>query len=198
MTGTPDHMSAEQRVREPVPDAETERSGMSFALDDGRGVRIRPMRPADRAKYEEAVAGLSARSRYLRFAAPIRRMSDGLLDQMLRFDGNRHVVYAALTADETTVVGVARYIRTADDPQSAELAIAVADDWHGHGLGRELVGRVVEHARLARLDSLIAMTLSENHVAARLALAAGFSVARKAGIYTEYEMCLNSVHALHG
>ena len=161
-----------------------------FTLDDGRSARIRPLRPADRAKYEEAVAGLSARSRYLRFAAPLPRMSEDLLDQMMQIDGNRHVVYAALTLDETTVVGVARYIRTTDDPQSAEVAFAVADDWQGHGLGWGLLGRVVERARLADLDSLIATTLSENRVAARLLRAGGFSAVRRSGIYTPSMRCV--------
>jgi acetyltransferase len=173
-----------------IPSAEGCRD---VALDDGRGARIRPLRPTERAKYKEAVDGLSARSRYLRFASPLPRISERLLDQMMGFDDDRHIVYAALTADETTVVGVVRYIRSADDPQSAEVAIAVADDWQGHGLGWELFGQVVEHARLAGLDSLTATTLSENHVAARLARAAGFSVVRSAENYTDYEIRLNSV-----
>ena len=163
-----------------------------FALNDGRSVRIRPLRLTDRTKYEEAVAGLSARSRYLRFAAPLPRMSEHLLDQMMQIDGNRHVAYTALTQDETTIVGVARYIRSSEDPHSAEVAFAVADDWQGHGLGRQLFGRVVEHAWLADLHSLTATTLSENRLAARLLRAVGFSVVRRAGMYTEYEMRLNS------
>jgi acetyltransferase len=119
-------------------------------------------------------------------------MSERLLDQMMQIDGERHVVYAALTLDGTTIVGVARYIWTVDDQQAAEIAIAVADDWQGHGLGRDLLRQIVERARLAGLDSLIATILSENHVAARLARAAGFSVVRRADIYNEYEMRLNS------
>lgn len=166
-----------------------------FTLEDGRAVRVRPLRVSDRAKYVEAVAGLSPRSRYLRFAAPIPRMSDRLLDQMMQFDGDRHVVYAAFTPDETAVVGVVRYIRSAHAPQSAEVAIAVADDWQGHGLGRQLFELVVEHARLAGLYSLIATTLTENRVAAQLVRAIGFSLARRAGIYTEYEMHLQSAFA---
>lgn len=168
------------------------REGRDFAVKDGRSVRIRPLRPADRRKYEEAVAGLSARSRYLRFAAPQPRMSARLLDQMMRFEGNRHVVYAALTLDEATIVGVARYV-VADDPHCAEVAIAVADDWQGQGLGGELLRQLVERARLAGLYALIATILSENRVAPRLARSTGFSVVRRAEISTEYEMRLNSV-----
>jgi acetyltransferase len=164
----------------------------AVALDDGRDAHIRPLNATDRARYEEAVAGLSARSRYLRFAAPLSTIGERLLDQMMHFDGERHVVYAALTPDETRIVGVARYVRSPDDPQSAEVAIAVADDWQGHGLGAQLFEQVIERARLARLDSLIATTLSENRVAARLARTVGFSMVRRAGIYTDYELRLNA------
>src|SRR3954451_10916891 len=69
-------------------------------LGDGSSIHIRPLRVEDRAMYERAVCGLSPRSRYLRFAAPMPRISERLLDQMMRFDGARHVVYAALSADE--------------------------------------------------------------------------------------------------
>lgn len=48
-------------------------TGERLLLEDGRSVRVRQLRPADRAMYREAVAGLSPRSRYLRFAAPCRR-----------------------------------------------------------------------------------------------------------------------------
>lgn len=163
-----------------------------FMLNDGRAICVRRLRTSDRARYEAAVAGLSPRSRYLRFAAPITSISGPLLDQMMCIDDARHVVYAALTPDETTIVGVARFV-AGDAPGVAEVAIAIADDWQGHGLGFELLEWVVEHARNAGLERLIATALSENRGAGRLARALGFSVASRAGIYTEYEMPLGQV-----
>jgi RimJ/RimL family protein N-acetyltransferase len=161
-----------------------------FVLHDGRGVCVRHLRPADRAMYRDAVAGLSPRSRYLRFAAPMPMMSESLLDQMMDFDGDRHVVYAALTPDETTIVGVARFVRTGGDPYSAEIAIAIADDWQRGGLGAALLARLVERAREANMHRLVATTLSENHAAVRLALAVEFCLTKRAGIYAEYELPL--------
>ncbi len=157
-----------------------------FFLGDGRTVRVRPLRPTDRATYENAVVDLSPRSRYLRFFAPIVRPSKRLLDQMTLIDGHRHVAFMALTPDETTAVGVVRYVRTADEARAGEVAIAVADDWQGHGLGIQLVRHTVEHARLAGLDSLVGTTLAENPGAARLMQAAGFSVAGGSGPYREH------------
>ena len=84
-----------------------------FALNDGRSVRIRPLREADRATYEAAVYSLSPRSRYLRFFTPIEKLSKRMLDLMTQVDGHRHVAWLALTPDEATGVGVVRYVRAA-------------------------------------------------------------------------------------
>ena len=159
-------------------------------LDDRRTVRVRPLHASDRAIYETAVLDLSPRSRYLRFFAPIARPSERLLDQMTQTDGHRHVAYVALTRDETRAVGVVRYVRTADEARVGEVAIAVADDWQGHGLGVQLVRHTIEHARLAGLDSLAATTLRENSGGARFMQAVGFSVVGASGAYREHLMRL--------
>jgi acetyltransferase len=109
---------------------------------------------------------------------------------MTQTDGDRHVAYLALTPDETTAVGVARYVRTADAPRSGEIAIAVADDWQSRGVGSQLLRHTVEHARTAGLESLAATTLRENPGGARLLQAAGFSVIRGSGPYREHKMRL--------
>jgi acetyltransferase len=149
------------------------------------------MRPTDRATYEWAVYSLSPRSRYLRFFAPIEKMSKLLLDQMTQVDGHRHVAWLALTPDESTGVGVVRYVRAGDD-RAAEVAIAVADDWQGKGLGGELLRQTVDHARLARLDLLTATTLRENSAGAGLLQAAGFAARRGSGMYRELEISLKA------
>jgi acetyltransferase len=161
-----------------------------FVLHDGRIVRVRPLRPTDRAIYERAVLDLSPRSRYLRFLAPIPRLSKGLLDLMTQTDGHRHVAYVALTPDESSAVGVVRYIRNPHDPQTGETAIAVADDWQSRGLGGQLLRDAVEHARLAGLESLAATTLRENSGAAGLLQASGFSVVGSDGPCFEHHIRL--------
>jgi acetyltransferase len=163
-----------------------------FVLHDTRIVRVRPLRSSDRAIYERAVIDLSPRSRYLRFFTPIAKPSERLLDQMTRIDGHRHVAYVVLTPDETTAVGVVRYVRTADAPQVGEVAIAVADDWQGRGLGGQLLRHTVEHARLAGLESLDAITLRENGGVARLLEAADFSVTGASGPHSEHHLRLRS------
>ena len=163
---------------------------LDFALRDGRTARVRPLRPTDRDIYERAVVDLSPRSRYLRFLAPIARPSERLLDQMTRPDGLLHVAHLALTIDEASGVGVVRYVRSAADPTTAEVAIAVADDWQGRGLGVELLRHTAAHARLAGVEALVATTLRENRGAARLLRASGFAPVRSEGLYAEHRLRL--------
>jgi acetyltransferase len=159
-------------------------------LHNGRIVRFRPLRSTDRAIYARAVMDLSPRSRYLRFFAPIPRLGARLLDQMTHIDGHRHVAYVALTPNEVTAVGVVRYIRDACDPQTGEIAIAVADEWQGGGLGGQLLIQTVEHARLAGLESLTATTLGGNRAALGLLQMLGFSAEGAGGPYSEHRLQL--------
>jgi acetyltransferase len=140
--------------------------------------------------YMDAVAGLSERSRYLRFAAPGARISDRLVDAMMALDGDRHLAFAALTLDERAVTAVARFVRPPGDARSAEVAIAVADAWQHAGLGAVLLQRLIGRARATDLERLTAVTLSENRAAADLARAVGFARVRTAGLYAEFELPL--------
>lgn len=155
-----------------------------LVLDDGRRVIVRPLRAADRELYAQAVAALSARSRYLRFGSPQPRMSERQLDLMTQADGQRHVAYIALTPDGSAV-GVVRYVVVAEGG-AAEVAIGIADAWQGQGLGARLMCLLVEHARAARLKTLFAVSLSENHAARRLADGSGFAPCGGSGIYANY------------
>jgi acetyltransferase len=141
--------------------------------------------------YAEAVAALSPRSRYLRFASPLVRLSDRQVDQMTQVDGERHVAYLATTPDGSLAVAVVRYVVLPNSPSSAEAAIAVADEWQGHNLGASLMRHLIEHARSAGLERLCAVTLAENAGAQRLARRTGFAVSDRAGIYVHFELALD-------
>jgi GNAT superfamily N-acetyltransferase len=159
-------------------------------LHDRHIVRVRPLTAAGRAIYEKAVMDLSPRSRYLRFFAPIPKLSKRLVDQMTQTDADRHVAYVALTVDESTAVGVVRYVLSTDDPSEGEVAIAVADDWQRRGLGGQLLRQAIQHAHLAGLESLTASTLRENAGAAGLLQASGFAAIGASGPYAEHRVRL--------
>jgi GNAT superfamily N-acetyltransferase len=121
-----------------------------FALDDGTMLRMRTLRPEDKAKIVDGLERMSPESRYLRFFTAKPRLSDAELRYLTEVDGHNHyaIGVARLDADgnEGEGVAVARFVRMPDELDVAEPAIAVIDDLQGKGLGRRLMQRLVEAA----------------------------------------------------
>ena len=119
-------------------------------LKDGRRVLLRPGLRTDRALLAREFERLSPQSRYRRFFAPMKEMSESLLDYLTSIDYIDHFAWAALSVEpepdwEPQGVGVSRYVRL-EDPEAAEVAVTVVDDWQGKGLGRILLDALVLEA----------------------------------------------------
>jgi GNAT superfamily N-acetyltransferase len=65
----------------------------------------------------------------------------------------QHEAYAAWRQDRP--VGIVRWIRTAERPQAAELAVEVVDDEQGRGVGRELVAHAAASAWLVGIRTML-------------------------------------------
>lgn len=119
-------------------------------LKDGSRVLLRPGLPSDRVLIAREFERLSPESRYRRFFAPMKVLSESLLDYLTSMDYVDHFAWAAISAEpgphgEPQGLGVARYVRL-DDPEAAEMAVTVVDDWQGKGLGRILLDALVLEA----------------------------------------------------
>jgi GNAT superfamily N-acetyltransferase len=135
------------------------------SLRDGSTVLIAPVRPSDRQLIVEAFDRLSPESRYRRFFAPIKNLSEPLLDYLTRIDYVDHFAWGALAEEpdgRQVGVGVARYVRLADDPTAAEAAVTVVDDWQGRGLGRILLDALVLEALENGITRFVGNVLVEN------------------------------------
>ena len=110
-------------------------------LRDGTRVRLRPIVPEDKELLIDGFRRLSARSRYWRFMAPIETLSDDQLRFLTEVDHIDHFAWVALDldAEENSGIGVARYVRAPDEPEVAEAAVIVVDDYQGRGLGTLLL-----------------------------------------------------------
>ena len=139
-------------------------TGQIVELRDGSRALIRPIRPEDKWRLQEGLAQLSPHSRFLRFHAPVERLTAAQLRYLTELDGRNHVAWVALLPDapEEPGMGVARYARLADEPDVAEAAITVLDRYQGRGLGSAFLALIVRSATANGIRTLRNYVLAEN------------------------------------
>src|SRR3954463_9727791 len=120
---------------------------------------IRPIEPSDGDLVRTFYGELSERSRRLRYFVPAAELSDEDLAYFTDVDHKRHEAVVALD-DGGRMIGVARYVRTPGDRESAEVAVVVVDDRQGEGIGTALLDRLTQRARengIARYTALVSV-----------------------------------------
>ena len=133
-------------------------------LRDGSRALIRPIRAADKEALVDGLARLSSESRYRRFLRPVTSLNERELQYLTEIDYTNHFAWVAVTVDEPAGVGlgVARYIRDPLDPEIAEAAVAVVDDYQGQGIGSMLLRMLVAAARENGIRTFRGWVLGDN------------------------------------
>lgn len=133
-------------------------------LRDGTRVLLRPIEPGDRERLTEGLRRLSPRSRYLRFHTSVDHLSETHIRYLTEVDGRDHVAWIALDEDHPEIpgIGVARYVRLSDEPEVAEAAVTVADEYQGRGAGTLLLGLLAGSARTNGIEVFRNYVLTEN------------------------------------
>lgn len=145
-------------------------------LQDGSVVTIRPIRPEDAAMETSFITQLSDESRYLRFLSMVRHVTPEMVARFTQIDYDREMALIGVRREGQgeSIIGVARYVRDAN-PKSAEFAIVVADSAQRLGLARELMGRLMAHAKGAGVTRLRGLVLATNHPMLEFMSRLGFS-----------------------
>lgn len=132
---------------------------MTSALVAGRRVRLRLLEPDDAPLIRQFYGRLSPDTVYRRFLTPVVPPADRLVAKLV--DVDHHDRDALIALDEDGIIGVARY--GVDHAGSTyEVAVVVADDWQGKGLGRLLLRRLAHIARLRGISSFHATMQGDN------------------------------------
>jgi GNAT superfamily N-acetyltransferase len=131
-------------------------------LRDGTRLEIRAQQPEDQAAMLEVFGRMSEQSRYTRFFAPKRGLSEKEIAHFMNVDFVNHVALVALDDDagRRRIVGAGRYI--VSQPGTAELAFAVDDAQQGRGIASALIRHLAAIARATGLDGLHAEVLDAN------------------------------------
>jgi len=136
--------------------------GHTVVLRDGSAVLIRQIQPGDAALLADGFARLSAESRRLRFLTGKPSLTPAELRYFTEIDHHDHEALGALDPVSRRGLGVARYIRHAEDPAGAEVAVTVIDEWQGRGLGAELLNRLADRARQEGIRHFTALVATDN------------------------------------
>jgi RimJ/RimL family protein N-acetyltransferase len=126
----------------------------------------------------------------MRFLGVKKELSAAELRYFTDVDHHDHEALVALDLAGGRGAGVARYIRDVDDPQAAEIAITIVDDWQGRGLGTELLARLSDRARQEGIRRFTALTDAGNVAVATLLRNAGARLAGRGRGTVEYEITL--------
>jgi RimJ/RimL family protein N-acetyltransferase len=152
-----------------------------LALHDGTILTIRALERDDGGRLWALFARLSPESRYRRFLSSKPVPAPGELTKLTQIEHVRHEALAVVDEADGSFVAEARYVELNDEPGVAELAIEVADEFQNFGIGGALAGRLLQRARTAGIDRLVATTLRENTPARALMRRLGFQPVSSAG-----------------
>lgn len=142
-----------------VAEGDTQR----WVLGGGRVARLRLLRPGDVCAEQSFFNGLSLDSRHQRFHFGLRELSPTLLKLLTDVDQRLHRAWVVeAQAPGRQVIADARFVCDPAQPEVAEFALAIADDWQGRGLGRRLMAHLMTAARAQGVQRLFGDVLAEN------------------------------------
>ncbi len=136
--------------------------GTRVVLRDGSEVVIDQVHRTDVQLLADGFSRLSDESRRFRFLTAKERLSEGELRYFTRVDHHDHEALGALDPADGRGVGLARYIRDPHDPEVAEVAVTVVDEWQGRGLGTELLRRIMDRAAEEGIRRFSALVDADN------------------------------------
>jgi acetyltransferase len=138
----------------------TNREGIEFV--------IRPIRPEDEPLMADFQARLSEESVYMRYFRAFElsdRVAHERLTRLCHVDYDRTIALVITWQNPQTaepeIVAAGRLTRM-PDPQEAEFAMLVRDDFQGRGLGTVLLTRLLQVGRDEGIDRVIAYMLATN------------------------------------
>ena len=157
----------------------------------GDNVHIRPIRSEDEplmVDFHKTLSTDTVYSRYLGLISLDQRVSHDRLTRLCYIDYDRQIALVAIRANPSTgtteMVAVGRLMKE-HSRSEGEFAMVVSDDYQGHGLGSELLQRLVDVGRAEGLEKITGTVLADNRAMLHVCQKIGFTSTRKSGDPTE-------------
>lgn len=144
-------------------------------LRDGSVAQLRPITPADTHALHEFHEQQSDESIYLRFFAPVKRLSSRDVHRFTHVDYRSRAALVLSVGDD--LVGIARYDRLeGDEAHTAEVAFNVSDRFQGRGVGSVLLEHLAAIGQEAGIERFVADVLPQNRKMLSVFRDAGYEV----------------------
>jgi RimJ/RimL family protein N-acetyltransferase len=140
----------------------------------GLALHVRPLAEEDRRPLVEFFARLSERSRYQRFMTAKPALTRRDVEMLTDVDHRAQEVVIAVDPDDGRVVAEARYAQWPREPDVADVAFVVADEWQRQGIATMLAAEIVRLARASGFRRLTASTFGDNAGARAVLRRVGF------------------------
>ncbi|MBI5880081.1 MAG: bifunctional acetate--CoA ligase family protein/GNAT family N-acetyltransferase [Chloroflexi bacterium] len=158
-----------------------------WKLKDGLPVTIRPIRPEDEpliVKFHSTLSETSVYMRYFHVMQLSARIAHERLTRICHIDYDREMALVVDRKDpqsgEHQILAVGRLSKV-HGTNDSEFAILVSDPWQGHGLGTELLRRLVQIGRDEKRARIVADILSDNQAMQSVSKKLGFKLKRSIG-----------------
>ncbi|HET8717521.1 MAG TPA: GNAT family N-acetyltransferase [Nocardioidaceae bacterium] len=147
-------------------------------LRDGQPGHLRPITPADEQLLVEFYEQVSAESKYLRFFAPMPRLSERDVRRFTHVDHRDRVAFVLTVAGRMIAVGRFDRITPPDGTgETAEVAFLVQDAHQGRGIAQLLLEHLAQAGREVEVKKFVAEVLPENQRMIQIFRDAGYHVA---------------------
>ena len=143
---------------------------------------VRPLAPSDAAAYASVMERTTSEDRYCRFFHAVDHFDPEFIG---RFVEERSDAVGFIAADDHAALGVIHGFLIGE--RTAELAVVVARDARGRGIGRALGSALIEALDERGWTTLVAYSLAENRPFARLAKSLGFHAAARDGAVVTWQ-----------
>ncbi len=171
-------MSEAEAESGPQPAAYPRHWEADVLLRDGQAAHLRPISGDDEQLLVDFYEQVSAESKYMRFFAPMPRLSDRDVQRFTHVDHHDRVAFVLTVAQKMIAVGRFDKITDGGDgPVEAEVAFLVQDAHQGRGIAQLLLEHLAQAGRERGVDVFVAEVLPENTRMIQIFREAGYQVA---------------------
>lgn len=145
-------------------------------LKDRTLIQLRPIHPIDSNQAEAFRGKLSSKSIYDRFLGYVPKISSKLIERLTNIDYTKEMAIVAEVQHkkEKEVIAVGRI--AGEQSAGADIAVIIADDWQGKGLGSILTNYMIDVAEEMKYEKVYSTVFAHNTRMLEILRHRGFSI----------------------